>query len=215
MEDMAERGENMYPVFLNVAGRRCLVVGGGRVAERKAENLAEAGASVVVVAPDATEGLERMAADGKIALEKRPYAAGEAADYFLVIASTNDPEVNRLVSGDAERAGRPVNVVDVPELCNFFVPSIVRRGDLRIAISTAGAAPALAKKIRRDLEALFPPSYARLLGRLRAFREELMRREPDEEKRKEILSRIAAAPEIKEFIEGNEAPLGALLERCV
>jgi precorrin-2 dehydrogenase / sirohydrochlorin ferrochelatase len=212
---MSERGKNMYPVFLNVAGRRCLVVGGGRVAERKAEKLAEAGARVVVVAPEATEELERMAAGGGISLEKRPYAAGEAAGYFLVIASTGNPEVNRRVSGDAESAGRPVNVVDVPELCNFFVPSIVRRGDLQIAISTAGAAPSLAKKIRKDLDALFPAPYERLLERLRAFREELMRRERDEEKRKEILSRIADAPEIKEFIEGNESPLEALLERCV
>jgi precorrin-2 dehydrogenase / sirohydrochlorin ferrochelatase len=212
---MSERGKNMYPVFLNVAGRRCLVVGGGRVAGRKAEKLAEAGARVTVVAPDVTEELERMAAGGSIALEKRPYESGEAAGYFLVITSTDNPEVNRLVSGDAERAGRPVNVVDVPELCNFFVPSIVRRGDLQIAISTAGAAPSLAKKIRKDLEALFPASYERLLERLRVFREELMRREKAEERRKEILSRIAAAPEIKEFIEGNEAPLEALLERCV
>jgi precorrin-2 dehydrogenase / sirohydrochlorin ferrochelatase len=205
----------MYPIFLNLKGRRCLVVGGGAVAERKVEKLVESGARVIVVAPEATEVLSQMAADGMIDLEKRKYIEGEAGCYFLVISATDDPALNRHVSEDADMAGRPVNVVDAPELCNFHVPAAFSRGELQIAISTAGASPTLAKKIREDLECRFPPAYERLLSRLREFRESLADRVPDESKRKEILGRVVRAPETELYLEGNEAPFEALLEKCV
>ncbi len=205
----------MYPVFLDIAGESCLVVGGGRVAERKVEKLLESGARVTVVAPEVTEQITSLAADKKIGLELRAYAGGEAAEYFLTVAATDDPALNRAVSGDARAARRLVNVVDVPELCNFYVPSVLRRGDLQVAVSTAGASPSLAKKIRERLEEQFPDNYARLLETLRAFRARLLEKVPDESKRMEIYAEIARSPEIDMFLEGDPAPLAALIEKCV
>jgi precorrin-2 dehydrogenase / sirohydrochlorin ferrochelatase len=205
----------MYPVFLRLEGRRCLVVGGGEVAERKIEKLLESGARVMVVAPRVTEAIKEMDSRNDIVLDEREYIDGEAAAYYLVIAATNIPAVNKRVSEDADMAGRPVNVVDVPPLCSFYVPSIVRRGDLQIAVSTAGAAPSLAKKIRHDLECAFPESYSKLLELLRVFRDSLMEREPDESKRKEMLGDVARSPLIEKFLEGDESPLEDHLKRCV
>ncbi len=205
----------MYPVFIDIAGESCLVVGGGKVAERKVEKLLESGARVTVVAPEATEKLAALAAEKKIFLELRAYAGREAAEYFLTIAATDDPALNRAVSGDAHAARRLVNVVDVPDLCNFYVPSVLRRGDLQIAVSTAGASPSLAKKIRERLEAQFPENYAKLLETLRAFRARLLEKVPDESKRMKIYAEIARSPEIDKFLEGDPAPLAALIEKCV
>ena len=212
---MARRKNPMYPMFLDLEGTDCLVVGGGAVAERKVESLLECGAKVTVVSPQATDALRSLAAEGKAEFRERAYEAGEAARYFLVIAATNDEAANKMISEDARAAGRLVNVVDVPDLCGFYVPASVRRGELTKAISTGGAAPALAKKIRRDLEAAFPPSYAALLEKLREFREKLIQSEPDEKKRMRIMSKVAGSPEIEMFLKGDEAPLGALLKECV
>jgi precorrin-2 dehydrogenase / sirohydrochlorin ferrochelatase len=205
----------MYPIFLSLEGERCLVVGGGNVAERKIERLLESGARVVVVAKEVTERITALAASGEIALEKRPYAGGEAGGYFLVIAATNDSALNSEVSGDARAAGRLVNVVDVPELCNFYVPSSLRRGDLQIAVSTAGASPSIAKMVREKLEPLFPAAYGQLLRRMREFRAQLIEKVPEESRRMEIYGRVARSPEVEKFIEGDSAPLEALIKKCV
>lgn len=212
---MARRKKPMYPMFLDLEGADCLVVGGGAVAERKVESLIECGANVTVVAPQATDTLRKLASECKAKLFARGYEDGEAAGYFLVIAATDDESANKRVSADARAAGRLVNVVDVPELCGFYVPASVRRGELTIAISTGGAAPAMAKKIRRDLEAAFPSSYAALLERLREFREKLIQSEPVEKQRSRIMSKVVASPEIEMFLKGDEAPLEALLKECV
>ena len=151
-----------YIACLRLRGRRCVVVGGGEVGLEKVEGLLACDADVALVAPEAVAELEEHAAEGSIAWERREYARGDLEGTFLVIASTDDTEVNIRVFEDAERRAMLVNVVDVPPLCNFILPAIVRTGPLAIAISTAGASPALAKRMKREVRELFGEEYARL-----------------------------------------------------
>jgi uroporphyrin-III C-methyltransferase/precorrin-2 dehydrogenase/sirohydrochlorin ferrochelatase len=150
----------MYPVMLDVTDRACLVVGGGGVALRKAQGLVQENARVTVVAPDVVEPLERMAAAGRLALEKRSYVNGEAAGYALVIAATDNRQVNAQVFADADGAGVWVNVADDPELCSFYLPGRVRRGPLQIAIGTAGEAPFAVRRLRQLVERQLGPEWA-------------------------------------------------------
>jgi siroheme synthase-like protein len=152
-----------YIACLRLSGRRCLVVGGGDVGLEKVEGLLTCDASVTLIAPDAHAELERLAQEGSIAWERRPYGGAEDLERaFLVIAATNDSEVNIAVHEHAEARAMLVNVVDVPPLCNFILPAIVRSGPLAIAISTAGASPALAKRMKGEIGELFGEEYARL-----------------------------------------------------
>src|SRR6476620_10028051 len=152
-----------YIACLKLKGRRCMVIGGGDIGLEKVEGLLACDADVTLVAPDAVPELEQLAAEGSIAWERRPYAgARDLEGAFMVIACTNDTEINIAVYDDAERRAMLVNVVDVPPLCNFILPAIVRTGPLAIAISTAGASPALAKRIKREVEGQFGEPYARL-----------------------------------------------------
>ena len=175
-----------YPVYIILEGRDVLVVGGGDVALRKIESLLEAGARVKAVALDVDERISALAkARPELTVEIRGYLKGEAARYFLIVAATNSEETNKAVASDAAEAGRLVNVVDQPELCNFIVPSVFRRGDLSVAISTGGASPALSRRIRQRLEAAFPERFAVLVELLAELRSELQRTVPDFEERGE------------------------------
>ena len=155
-------GTPFYIACLRLKDRRCLVVGGGEIGLEKVEGLLACDASVTLVAPEAVPELEALAAEGSIAWERREYAPGDLEGTFMVIASTDDTDVNISVYEDAERRAMLVNVVDVPPLCNFILPAIVRTGPLAIAISTAGASPALAKRMKREIGKLFGEEYARL-----------------------------------------------------
>lgn len=161
----------MYPVMLDVKDRSCLVVGGGGVALRKAQGLVEDGARVTVVAPEAVEPLEKMAAAGRLVLKRRRYEASEAAGYALVIAATDDREVNTQVYADADGAGIWVNVADDPELCSFHLPGRVRRGSLQLAIGTAGRAPFVVRRLRRLLERRFGAEWAEWVSAASRFRD--------------------------------------------
>jgi siroheme synthase-like protein len=153
----------LYVACLKLRGRRCLVIGGGDVGLEKVEGLLACEGEVTLIAPVAHPELEALAAEGSIHWEKRAYAgAADLEGAFLAIAATDDSEVNIAVYDDAERRAMLVNVVDVPPLCNFILPAIVRSGPLAIAISTAGASPALAKRMKREVAALFGEDYARL-----------------------------------------------------
>lgn len=152
-----------YPIFLNLEGHTCVVVGGGEVAERKARALLESGGRVRVVSPRLSRGIKALAKRGVVEVAARPFGPSDLDGAFLVIAATSDAGVNRLVASEAEGRGLLVNVVDVPSLGNFIVPSIVRQGGLSIAISTSGKSPALARKLRLELEKTLVPSYAMLL----------------------------------------------------
>jgi siroheme synthase-like protein len=149
-----------YIACLRLSGRRCLVVGGGEV--DKVEGLLACGAAVTLVAPEAEPELEQLAREGSIQWEQRAYEPADLEGAFLAIASTDDTDVNIRVYEDAEARAMLVNVVDVPPLCNFILPAIVRTGPLAIAISTAGASPALAKRMKREIAEVYGEPYARL-----------------------------------------------------
>jgi precorrin-2 dehydrogenase/sirohydrochlorin ferrochelatase len=151
-----------YIACLRLTGRRCVVVGGGDVGLEKVEGLLACDADVTLIAPDAIAPLRELAAEGSIAWERRLYATGDLEATFMVIAATSDTDVNIGVFEDAERRAMLVNVVDVPPLCNFILPAIVRTGPLAIAISTAGASPALAKRLKREIGEIYGEPYARL-----------------------------------------------------
>jgi precorrin-2 dehydrogenase / sirohydrochlorin ferrochelatase len=152
-----------YIACLKLKGRRCLVIGGGDIGLEKVEGLLACDAGVTLIAPAAHPELESLAAEGSIEWEKRAYAgAADLEGAFMAIASTDDTEVNIKVYDDAEKRAMLVNIVDVPPLCNFILPAIVRTGPLAIAISTAGASPALAKRMKREVAELFGEEYARL-----------------------------------------------------
>ncbi len=152
-----------YIACLKLTGRRCVVIGGGEIGLEKVEGLLACDGEVTVIAPEAEPALAEYAREGSIAWEQRPYAGPEDLEgTFMAIAATNDTDVNIAVYNDAERRAMLVNVVDVPPLCNFILPAIVRMSPLAIAISTAGASPALAKRMKREIEAQFGEPYARL-----------------------------------------------------
>jgi siroheme synthase-like protein len=152
-----------YIACLKLSGRRCVVVGGGDIGLEKVEGLLACEGEVVLIAPDATPPLRALADEGSIRWEQREYTGPEDLEgVFMVIAATNDTDVNIQIYDDAERRAMLVNVVDVPPLCNFILPAIIRTGPLAIAISTAGASPALAKRIRNEIAEEYGEPYARL-----------------------------------------------------
>src|SRR6186713_239234 len=151
-----------YIACLMLSGRRCVVVGGGEIGLEKVEGLLACGGDVTLIAPDAVPELAEYATEGSIAWERRDFAPADLEGSFLAIAATNDTEVNIGVYEQAEQRAMLVNVVDVPPLCNFILPAIVRTGPLAIAISTQGASPALAKRMKRQIAEEFGPEYARL-----------------------------------------------------
>jgi siroheme synthase-like protein len=159
-----------YIACLRLTGRRCVVVGGGDVGLEKVEGLLACDGDVVLIAPDATPPLRELAAEGSIRWEERGYETGDLDGTFIAIAATNDTDVNIRVFEDAERRAMLVNVVDVPPLCNFILPAIHRTGPLAIAISTAGASPALAKRLKREIGEAYGEPYARLAGLLNEAR---------------------------------------------
>ena len=151
-----------YIACLKLTGRRCLVVGAGDVGLEKAEGLLACGGDVVVVAPEAHATIRGYAAEGSLVWEQRAYRPSDLGGTFMAIAATDDSEINIGVYNDAEKRAMLVNVVDVPPLCNFILPAIVRTGPLAIAISTAGASPALAKRMKREISEQFGEAYADL-----------------------------------------------------
>jgi precorrin-2 dehydrogenase/sirohydrochlorin ferrochelatase len=204
-----------YPAILDLAGRNALVVGAGRVGEGKIRGLLAAGARVRVVSLEATEEVRSWAREGRIELHLRPYESEDLGDRFLVIAATEREETNKRVSGDAEARQMLCNVVDVPDLCNFILPSIMRRGDLAIAVSTAGASPALARKLRLSLEASHGEEYALSLELLGSLREELKQRYPDPRDRKVLFERIVYSDLIEMVRAGNTEAIESLVKRCI
>lgn len=174
---------------LDLRGRRCVVVGGGSVALEKARGLAECGARVVVVAPEVRAELRAEAAS----VRERRYRARDLDGAFLVVAATADEAVNRRVHADAGSRGLLCNVADVPELCNFILPSVYRRDPIAVAVSTGGASPALAKRIRDDVAARVGPEHAALAERLRAMRPWAKRRFATYAERRDFFERMVEA----------------------
>ena len=162
-----------YPVYLNLRGRRCVIVGGGTVAEGKISRLLDSGAEICVVSPDATPGIRQFAADGAVRWEQRKYRAGDLEGAFIAIAATNVHEVNHSIFEEAEARGIMLNAVDDPPNCSFIAPSIVQRGPVTLAISTGGVSPALARKLRESLQSSGDLAWADLAGVMAVARSHL------------------------------------------
>ena len=143
---------NFYPVFLNLTGRRCVIIGGGQIATGKISKLLDSGANIIVISPDVTEEIRNLSDNGFTELYLRKYQVGDIDGAFLVIAATNDRVVNQKIFEDAEKSGVLLNAVDDMPHCSFIAPSVVERGSVTVAISTGGASPALARKLRETLE---------------------------------------------------------------
>ncbi len=186
---------SLFPIFLKLTARPCLVVGAGQLAESKIESLLAAQAHVTVIATRANERIVALADAGEIALCTRPFSAGDlersGVPYFLAVAATDDPAVNRAVFAEAEAMGALINAVDDPPFCDFYFPSVVRRGDLQIAISTAGHSPALAQRLRKEINGLLPLDAGDWLTELGNLRREVLQLEPLNQARKEILHTLA------------------------
>ncbi len=165
-----------YPIFLNIRGKKCVVVGGGKVSFRKVKALLEHGANIEVISPDLCPELSQLEKTKAIRLLRQNYKPGNLKGAFITIAATGEKDINQKVSEEARRQGALVNVVDNPELSDFIVPSRLHRGDLTIAISTSGVSPALARKIRTKLEQNFGEEYASLTALIAEVRSELKQR---------------------------------------
>jgi len=204
-----------YPIFLDLQTRPCLVIGGGTVAERKVESLLQAQAQVTVISPTCTSRLQAWAANGTITLHQRPYGSGDLRDFSVVFAATNDETVHKQIAVEAQKAGVLLNVVDRPALCSFIVPAIVSRGDLTLAISTGGASPALAKKIRETLEQHFGLEYDLALRLLARVRERGARTGLSSEERQRLFTALADSPLLDYLRERQTDKLNALLRETL
>ena len=174
--NVSSQSSSYYPIFLNIHQKKCIVVGGGEVARRKVRALLERGAIVQVIAPTLDSELSHLANTNTITVLQRNYEPGDLKDALIVIAATTEAETNRKVAMEAKRRGILVNVVDNPEQSDFIVPSCLHRGDLTIAVATAGKSPALARKIRTRLESDFGKEYVSLVKLIGEVRSELKRR---------------------------------------
>lgn len=182
---------SLYPIFLKLEGRKVLIVGGGAIAEQKIEGVLRSATDVTVLSPEVTDRIARWSAEKRLQHLRAEYRTGMAQGYFLVIACTDSEAVNRAVYEEATASGAIINAVDDPAYCNFYAPAVVSRGEFQIAISTGGASPALAQRVRRELEEQFGVEYGPWtdwLGRTRsALRETL----PASERRKQLIRMLA------------------------
>lgn len=181
----------LFPLFLKLTSRPCIVIGAGHLAESKIDSLRASDAAVTVIAPEVSDRIGEQAATGELTLHRRPYQSGDLAGTFLVVAATNDPAVNRAVFAEATASGVLCNAVDDPPFCDFYFPSIVRRGDLQIAISTAGNSPALAQQLRKELNEQLPLDLGEWLADLGNLRREVVAAEPLNESRRLLLHELA------------------------
>ena len=182
---------SLFPIFLKLTARPTVVIGAGNLAESKIESLLTAQAHVTVIAPAANVRLVDLAEAGEIVWHRRTYQFGDIEGKFLAVAATNDAAVNRAVFAEAEAGGVLMNAVDDPPFCDFYFPSVVRRGDLQIAISTAGHSPALAQRLRKEINSLLPLDTGDWLDELGNLRREVLQLEPLNEERKRLLHTLA------------------------
>ena len=195
----------------NIKKRNCLVVGGGAVGTRKVNTLLECGAKVGVVSPEPTQQLTKLASEGAISLERRAYRSSDLDGIFLVIGATDDEALNQQISSDAERRNTLCNIADRPDKCNFILPSIVRREDLVITVSTSGKSPALAKKLRKTLEVQFGSEYGDFLKLMGAIRSKLLSQDHEPEAHKPLFEQLINSDLISMIQNGKREEINKLL----
>ena len=196
---------NLFPIFLKLGGRPCLVVGGGAIAEGKIAGLLEAGAAITVVAPEVRDAVREWSRSARITWIARRFCPSDLEGAFLVVAATSRLEVNDLVFREARKRGILCNVVDDPERCDFYYPAVLRRGRLQIAISTGGLSPALAQRLRRELEHQFSTDYGDWLEELGETRRRLISRQGDAGQRRRRLHRLASQESFARFAQRRAA----------
>jgi precorrin-2 dehydrogenase/sirohydrochlorin ferrochelatase len=194
-----------YPIFLELGGRRAVVIGGGAVAVRKAQSLLAAGARLVVVAERVDDILTALCRGKNAELVKSKYSKNYLAGALLVIAATNNHELNKRIYKDCQELEVLCNVVDEPELCDFFVPAVVKRGDLQIAVGTEGQCPAYAGHIRKKLEEIFTDKHGEFLAELEMLRKQIIKDVPEPADRKVLLGRLADDTSFGYFIENGSS----------
>jgi len=200
----------VYPVSLRVEGKCCVVMGGGTVAQRKVEALLQAGAQVRVVAPDVTPDMAQLAREGQVEWRRRGASEADVEGALLVIAATDDRDLNARIAAAADASGKLVNAVDQPDDCNFFVPAAVRRGPILLTVSTGGGSPALAKRIRRELEKQIGPEYGDLAELLAGLRETVTGNLPRQADRSQAWERILDSRVLELIRQGKRAEAEAL-----
>jgi precorrin-2 dehydrogenase / sirohydrochlorin ferrochelatase len=183
---------NLFPMFVKLDGRQVLVVGAGKIGEPKIGGLLETGARIRVVSLDASPTVRQWAREGKLELELRAFTVDDLAGAFLAVVATNSRTLNERVYREAQRRGVLCNVVDVPDLCDFFYPAMVRRGDLQIAVSTGGKSPSLAQTIRQQLEKQFGPGYAAWVAELGETRKLILGSDLDQQRKLDLLHSLAS-----------------------
>lgn len=183
---------SLFPMFLKLQGRNVLVVGAGKVGEPKIAGLLETGARIRVIAPETTSAVSEWAREGKIDLQHRPFSSSDLEGVVLAVVATSSRHLNERIYHEAQQRGVLCNVVDVPDLCDFFYPSVVRRGDLQIAVSTAGQSPSLAQKIRQQLDQQFGPGYAEWVAELGETRRLILASDLDRERKLDLLHSLAS-----------------------
>jgi precorrin-2 dehydrogenase / sirohydrochlorin ferrochelatase len=190
----------LFPAFLKLAGRRCLVVGAGPIAEEKIEGLLRAGADLRVVAPEATRRIRELARKKKIRWDERAFRASDLSGAFVIVAATSSPSLHAQIYRQAQLRGVLCNVADDPEHCDFYYAAVVRRGALQIAISTGGHSPALAQRLRKKLEEEFGAEYEDWLKELGRIRQRLFTKKLTPERRRALLHRLASDASFEEFL---------------
>jgi precorrin-2 dehydrogenase/sirohydrochlorin ferrochelatase len=188
-------------MFVKLHGKRCLVVGAGKVGEPKIGGLIDTGARIRVVALEASASVRRWAEEGRIELELREFSADDMEGAFLVVVATASAALNKFAYDEAQRRGVLCNVVDVPEVCDFYYPAVVQRGDLQIAISTAGQSPSLAQKLRQQLERQFGTGYADWVEELGETRKLIRASGLSKEKKTELLHSLASREAVETAVE--------------
>jgi len=205
----------LYPIFMQLKGKRCVIIGGGSVAQRKLLGLLAAGADEIwVISPSLTPKIESLASGGKIRCFQREYNDGDLSGAWVVFAATNDKRLNAEIAAAADRLGILVNAVDDAGHGSFISPSIVRRGDLLLAVTASGASPALSQQIKKELEALYGPEYEEITIILRRFREKVLNSLLDEQERQSVLKLAAEeATQLKRINYDMDEWLQSLLHR--
>jgi precorrin-2 dehydrogenase/sirohydrochlorin ferrochelatase len=196
----------LFALFLKLDAQPCLVVGAGSLAESKLASLLASGARVTVVAPEATPRIRALAARGKIVWHARRFRAADANGARLAVAATSSPAVNHAVFAACTRRRVLCNIVDDPDYCDFYYPAVARRGPLQIAVSTGGASPALARRLRQQLERAFPADYAAWLAHLGKERERILRSALSAAKRRAALERLSSAVAFRAFVRAARRP---------
>jgi precorrin-2 dehydrogenase/sirohydrochlorin ferrochelatase len=199
----------LFPMFLRLEGRKCVVVGAGTIATQKLKSLQDCAANVQVIAPEANPEIQALVRDGTVTWTQTEFKVEHLAGALLVIAATGNPAVNELVYRAAQEQGILCNAVDEPDSCDFYYPAVVRQGDLQIAISTAGKSPALAQRIRKELEAQFDSSYIAWLNWLGTVREMFFKRGVQAGLRNKTLHQMASRKVFERFKASSERRIRA------